>query len=261
MPRKPVALANWKMAVTVAESLAFVRGFQTLAGDCLDAVDVILCPPFTGLWPLAKALEERGIPIRLGAQNVASSTDSASTGQISVAAVADVGCEWVMLGHWEVRRYLGDDDTLVNRKVHLALEADLLVVPFVGEANDGRVPLADALEGQLERVLDGCTAEQVASMAFVYEPEGAIGARAPSSPEHVAAACTCIRAWLRRQWGEAAAQRARIIYGGSVAPEFAPDLLGSPDLDGLAATRRGRDPGAFAEIVRLIAEARRGCSP
>jgi triosephosphate isomerase len=248
------------MAMTVAESLAFVRDFQTLAGDYLGAVDVVLCPPFTGLWPLANALDEGRSPIRLGAQNLGPSTDPERTGQISAALLADVGCEWVMLGHWEVRRDLGDDDALVNRKVHLVLEADLRPIPFVGEANDERVPLAEALEGNLSRVLDGCTAEQVAHMAFVYEPEGAIGVGAPSSPEHVAAACTWMRVWLRGQWGEAAAERTRIIYGGSVAPEFAPDLLGSPDLDGLAATRRGRDPGTFAELVRLIAEMRRGDS-
>jgi triosephosphate isomerase len=261
MSRKPLALANWKMAMTVPESLAFVEGLQASAGDCLDAVDVVLCPPFTALWPLAKALDEGGSPIRLGAQNVAPSSDPARTGQISAAILADVGCEWVMLGHWEVRRHLGDDDALVNRKVHLALDADLRPIPFVGEANDERAPLAEALEGHLVRVLDGCTAEQVASMAFVYEPEGVIGAGAPSSPEHVAVACTVMRGWLRRQWGEAAAERARIIYGGSVAPDFAPDLLGSPDLDGLAATRHGRDPATFAELVCLIAEARRGDSP
>lgn len=256
MPRKPLALANWKMAMTVAESLAFVQDFQALAGHCLDAVDVILCPPYTALWPVADALGEG--PMQLGAQNMAPSTDLARTGQISAALLADVGCDWVMLGHWEVRRHLRDDDALVNRKVSLALEAGLRPIPFVGEAHDEHAPLAEALEGHLARVLEGCTAEQVARMAFVYEPEGAIGVSAPTSPEHVAAACTCMRSWLRRQWGEAAAERTRIVYGGSVAPEFAPDLLECPELDGLAATRRGRDPATFAEIVRLIAGVRGG---
>lgn len=281
MPRKPLALANWKMAMTVAESLAFVQSFLALAGDCLDAVDIILCPPYTALGPLAETLDEiyphtdeqdtpisspdaqhaPRFPIQLGAQNVAPSTDPARTGQISAALLADVGCcEWVMLGHWEVRRHLGDDDGLVNRKVRLALEAGLRPIPFVGEARDESVPLVEALEGHLARVLDGCTAEQVARMTFVYEPEGAIGASAPISPEHVAAACTCMRSWLRREWGEAAADRARVVYGGSVAPEFAPDLLECSDLDGLAATRRGRDPATFAEIVRLIADVRGGDS-
>ena len=297
MPRKPVALANWKMAMTVAESLAFVQEFQVLAGDCLDAVDVILCPPFTGLWPLARVLDEihsqldaqdRTAPsdvsrppaqrtgasvtphgshitapasrtlIQLGAQNMAEFTDPARTGQISGDLLADVGCDWVMLGHWEVRRHLGDDDRLVNRKVGLALEAGLRPIPFIGEAHNERAPLVEALEGHLARVLEGCTAEQIARMAFVYEPEGAIGDSAPTSPEHVASACTCIRNWLRRQWGEAAAERIRILYGGSVGPEFVPDLLACLDLDGLAATRRGRDPGAFADILQLIAGMRGG---
>ncbi len=273
MPRKPLALANWKMAMTVAESLAFVHGFSALAGDCLNVVDVILCPPYTALGPLAKTLDEiyphtdgqdippsspntqhaPRVPIQLGAQNVASSTDPARTGQISAALLVDVGCEWVMLGHWEVRRHLGDDDVLVNCKVHLALEGGLRPILFISEERDESVSLVEILEGHLACVLDGCTAEQVARMAFVYEPEEAIGASAPTSPEHVAAACTCIRNWLRREWGEAAADRARILYGGSVTTEFAPDLLECSYLDGLAATRSGRDSVTFAEIVRLIA--------
>jgi triosephosphate isomerase len=278
MSRKPLALANWKMDMTVAESLAFVQDFLALAGDCLDSVDVILCPPYTALGPLAEKLDAiypqpdeqdtpitvpdaesaPRVPIQLGAQNVASSTDPARTGQISAALLADVGCECVMLGHWEVRRHLGDDDDLVNRKVHLALEAGLRPIPFMGEARGESVSLVEALEGHLERVLDGCTAEQVACMTFVYEPEGAIGTNAPISSEHVAAACTCIRSWLRREWGKTAADRVQVVYGGSVAPEFAPDLLKCSDLDGLAATRRGRDPATFGQIVRLMADARGG---
>jgi len=286
MFRLPLALANWKMAMTVAESLAFVHEFRALAGDTLETVEVILCPPYTALWPLAHALADdhpqadeqntdpsrhaiahtshgsrvadhaSRIPLQLGAQNMAATPDPAHTGQVSAALLVDVGCRWVMLGHWEVRRHQGDDDALVNRKVHVAVEAGLRPVLFVGEAHDEHTPLAEALEGHLARALAGGTAEHVARMAFVYEPEGAIGVGAPSAPEHVADACMIIRSWLREEWGEAAAGRARIVYGGSVAPEFAADLLACPDLDGLAATRRGRDPAAFAEIVRLIAEER-----
>ena len=280
MPRTPLALANWKMAMTIADSLAFVQDFQALAGDSLDEVEVILCPPFTGLWALTSAQDDdsaqddehdagppsasyrltprasRIPPIQLGAQDMAPATDPARTGAISAALLADVGCRWVMLGHWEVRRHLGDDNATVNRKLHLALEAGLRPVLFVGEARDDTASAAEALQGQLTLILGGCTAEQVATMAFVYEPEGAIGADAPTSPEHVSNGCTLIRSWLRCEWGEAAATRLRIVYGGSVSPEFAPELMACPDLDGLAATRRGRDPATFAEIVRMIAEVR-----
>jgi triosephosphate isomerase len=254
MTRKPLALSNWKMAMMIVESRAFVRDFETIVGDLLDRVDVVICPPFTALWPVAQVL--RGSRIQLGGQNIAPTADLARTGEISAALLADVGCRWVMLGHWEVRRHLGDDDTTVNRKVHLALDAGLTPILLIGEARDDQAPLADALERQLEHVLAGCRAEQVETMAFIYEPEAAIGVAASASPEHVATGCGFIRGWLREHWGVAVAERVRIIYGGSVAPAYAADLLSCPDVDGLAATRRGRDATTFAEIVRLIARMR-----
>ena len=240
--------------MTVAASLAFVRDFQALAGDLLDDVDVVICPAFTALWPVAQALQ--GSPIQLGGQNIALSADLARTGEISAALLADVGCRWVMLGHWELRRNQGDDDEAIKRKVHLALDANLSPILLIGEAHGDEAPLTDALEQQLARVLEGCPAEQVATMAFVYEPEGAIGMAKPASPERVTAGSTFVRNWLRQRWGDAVAQKVRIIYGGSVAPEHAADLLACPDVDGLGATRRGRDAATFADIVRQIAHAK-----
>lgn len=254
--RKPVAQANWKMAMTVAESLGFVAALQRLAGDLLDRVDVILCPPFTALWPLRQALADRRI--QLGAQNLAASADPAHTGQISAALLADAGCAWAMLGHWEIRRHLGDDDAVVNRKLHLALAAGLKPIVLVGEAGDEPAPLTQALARQLTRVLEGCQPAQVASMILEYEPEGAIGLAAPISPDHAAAGCEFIRGWLRARWGGNVAGRVRIIYGGSVAPEHVSALMACPDIDGLAATRRGRDASTFAQIIRWVAQARPG---
>ncbi len=254
MTRKPQALSNWKMAMTVAESLAFVRDFEAIAGDLLDRVDVVICPPFTALWPVAQVL--RGSRVQLGGQNIAPTEDRARTGEISAAQLADVGCRWVMLGHWEVRRHLGDDDATVNRKVHLALDVGLAPILLIGEAHDDQALLADALERQLEHVLASCRAEQVETMAFMYEPEAAIGVAVPASPEHVATGCGVVRGWLRGHWGDVVAERVRIIYGGSVAPEYAADLLACPDVDGLGATQRGRDAATFAQIVRLIVQVR-----
>lgn len=252
--RKPLALSNWKMALTVAESLAFVREFETLAGDLLDLVEVVICPPYTSLWSVAQALRESRM--QLGGQNVAATDDLARTGEISAALLADVGCRWVMLGHWEVRRHLGDDDALVNRKLHLALEAGLSPIVLIGEATDTGQSREVALRQQLRRVLQGCQASNLMGTAFVYEPEGAIGLAAPASLEHVASGCATIRDWLRQQWGDAVADSVRIIYGGSVSPEHATELLAAADVDGLGATRRGRDPKSFAAIVRQIADAK-----
>lgn len=255
MTRKPLALSNWKMAMTVAESLAFVRDFQGLAGDLLDQVEVIICPPFTALWPAAQALV--GNKLQLGAQDVADSTDQARTGQVSAALLAEVGCRWVMLGHWEIRRYGRDDDAAVNRKLHLALAAGLNSIVLVGQGRDETGPLDALLDQRLSQLLAGCSAEQAASLVFVYEPEAAIGVGAPTSPEQVAWGCTFIRRWLRQRWGNTAAEAVRIIYGGSVAPEYAAALLATADLDGLGASRRGRDPATFVEIVRQVAGTKR----
>lgn len=252
--RKPLALANWKMAMTIGESRAFVREFVAAAGDLLHRVEVILCPPCTALYATRQAL--RGQAVGLGAQNISAYSEAARTGEVSARLVADAGCQWVMLGHWEVRRHLGDDDALVNRKVHCALASTLRPVLFVGEARDREAEATADLERQLGAVLAGCTAAQVGGMVFLYEPEWTIGVERPASVAHVEGGCRTIRSWLRARYGSPTAEAVRIIYGGSVSPEYAAELLRAPDVDGLGATRRGRDPHAWAAIVRLIAEAK-----
>lgn len=246
MSRRPFALANWKMAMTIAQSLAFVREFLARAGPWLDTVEVVLCPPYTALAAVATAI--RGSPIAVGGQDLWPGPGQAHTGAISAELLADAGATWVMVGHWEVRRRLREDDLAVNRKVRAALESNLRPILFFGEAAGEPFD-----PGRLAVLLDGCDQEAVARMAFVYEPEGAIGQREPVSPAHAAAGCRAIRRRLADRFGEETAGQARIIYGGSVTPEHAAALLADPDVDGLGATRRGRDPDAFADIVAQIA--------
>ncbi len=246
MPRRPFALANWKMAMTIPQSLAFVERFRTLVAPWLEAVEVVLCPPYTALSAVAKALQ--GTPISAGGQDLWPGPGEAHTGAISAELLADAGATWVMVGHWEVRRRLGEDDLAVNRKVRAALDGGLRPILLVGE------PAGERFDPRRMAVLlDGCAPEAVARMAFVYEPEGAIGQAAPVPPDHAAAGCRAIRYWLRDRFGPTVAEETRIIYGGSVTPEHAAGLLADPDVDGLGATRRGRDPATFAEIVARIA--------
>jgi len=254
MKRRPFALINWKMSMTIDESLDFLDDFMTRTGPLLDRLDLVLCPAYTALASVDRALE--GTPIALGAQNVAATTNPARTGQISATLLAEAGCRWVMLGHWEVRRNLGDDDLTINRKAHLALSEGITPILLVGEAQGDRRPRAESLTKTLRRTLKGLHADQVTQMAIVYEPEGAIGVSRPVTPEHVAAGSGTIRDWIGQQWGDGVAEQVRIVYGGSVAPEHATELLESTDIDGLGATRRGRDPAAFAQIVRQIIAAK-----
>lgn len=249
MSRKPLALVNWKMSMTVQQGLAFAQAIQDYAGSLLEQIELVVCPPATLLVPLAEAV--RGAPLAVGAQNMAATTDLARTGELSAPLLVDAGCTWVMLGHWEVRRNLGDDDAAINRKMHLAAEYGLKPVVLVGESRDDTGAMPEAVAQRLEGMLQGCEATQVAEMAFIYEPERAIGQAAPVSPEHAAAGCRVVRDWVRQQWGAATAEQVRVIYGGSVTPEHAADLLNC--LDGLGATSRGRDATTFAEIMQQIA--------
>jgi len=256
MTRKPIAVTSWKMSMTIAESLAWIQEFTGLVDGLLEVVDVVVCPPFTALWAMHQALNGR--PIQLGAQNMAPAKDLARTGEISASLLKDVGCERVLLGHWEVRRHLCDDDDAINRKVRLAVEAGLAPILLVGEARNEDMLCLDVLRGRLERLLEGCQAQDVERMILVYEPEEAIGKPAPVSPQQAAAGCTFVRRWVGEQWGEETADRVRVMYGGSVAPQFADGLLDSPEIDGLGGTRRGRDAATFAAIVKEVARARAG---
>lgn len=237
--------------MTISESVAFVRQFRAATGVLAQAVDVVLCPPYTALYAVAQALA--GSPIGLGAQNLCAAPGEAHTGEIAAPLLADVGCRWVLLGHWEIRRRTGETNTDVNRKIHAAFQAGLRPILLVGEAATERGQAEEALAARLPHLLAGCKPGQVAQMALVYEPEWTIGVQEPALPDTVAAGCTLMRQWIGQEYGAGVAEGVRIIYGGSVAPGYAEGLLASPQVDGLGASRKGRDPIAFAEIVRLIA--------
>ncbi len=258
--RKPLALTNWKMKMTIAESVDFVKTFTARCRGEWEppySVDVVVCPPFTALHAVGKWLENEKYPVlQLGAQNMHWAQEGAYTGEISAHLLRDVGCQWVMLGHWERRRMFGETDETVNRKVLSAIAAELRPIILVGEATEARAYFTTALQEQLTNVLKHCNAAQIVQMAFVYEPEWTIGAKEPASAERVGAGSAFIRQWLARQYGDEIAQRVRIIYGGSVAPEYAAELLAQPDVDGLGATRKGRDPHTWWGIVHAIATAR-----
>jgi triosephosphate isomerase len=250
-PRKPLALANWKMAMTISEGLAFVEKFRIAAGKLAETVNVVICPPYTGLYAISQKLS--GSSIELGAQNLFASSGNAHTGEISGALLADAGCKWIMLGHWETRRLRDETDTDINKKMHAGFQAGLCPILMMGEAVQERGRAAKTLAMRLPDLLADCRPEQAARLAVCYEPEWAIGAVKPATPDDIAASCAFIRQWMEQAYGTDVAGQVRIIYGGSVAPEHAERLLASPDVDGLGAGRMGRDPIGFAKIVSVIA--------
>jgi triosephosphate isomerase len=252
--RKPFAVANWKMAMTIAESQRFVRAFQRYVGNLAADVDIVLCPPCTALYPVAQALADS--PIGLGAQNLTAATGESHTGEISAALLRDVGCRWVLIGHWETRRRAGETDADINRKIHGALSAELRPILLVGESTEERKDAEAALRQRLPSLFAAIGASQVTRMVMIYEPEWTIGVREPAEADYVAAGCCVIRQWIGEAYDQGTARQVRTIYGGSVTPVHAKALLSSPQVDGLGAGRQGRNARAFAEIVRSIAEAK-----
>jgi triosephosphate isomerase len=215
---------------------------------------MVLCPPYTALYPLSETLAGSGID--LGAQDVSAAPGESHTGAISPRLLASIGCKWVMLGHLEVRRRTGETDADCNEKMHACLREGLAPILLIGEGAGERGRAEEVLAARLPDLLAGCNPEQVGGSVIIYEPEWALGAPKPALPAEVATGCSVIRRSIARTHGVNAADRVRIIYGGSVSPGYAEELLASPDIDGLGAGRQSRDPFSLARIIRSIAAAK-----
>lgn len=247
--RRPLIVANWKMAMTLAETRSFVQQFLALDQGRSAHLDLIICPPYTALAELAHL--SRNTPIQVGAQDISAHTDPAHTGQISAALAADVGAQWVLIGHWEIRRERGDTPSTMRVKLHRALEAGLRPILLLGEA-ERTDPVPTTLRHLVSAVLQDCTPEEVNTMGFIYEPAWAIGQAQSAPTEHIHTGVQALREAITQHFGQQTAESIRIIYGGSVTPDQADNLLTLPSLDGLGMGRKGRDPAALAALVQHI---------
>ena len=252
--RVPIAVANWKMAMTLEESRSFAREFEKEMGSLIGKMRIILCAPTTALSTLASAIE--AMPrVEAGAQNSSAYPDPEHSGEISAALLADTGCVWCMVGHWEMKVRMNKADDELNRELHAVFDHNLRPIILVGESKTEKGMPSDDLVDRMEAMLDGITAEEITRAVMVYEPEWAIGAEEPAPPEYIAERATFMRNWLIERYGNDAIQPIPIIYGGAVFPENAEWLLTTPDIDGLGAGRRGRDPKEFASIAKTVARA------
>jgi triosephosphate isomerase len=243
--RTPYVAANWKMHKTVAEAAAFVDAL--LPRIAATQSDVVLCPPFTAL---TAVVERRyGTAVKVAAQNMHEEDSGAFTGEVSAAMLVELDVEAVVLGHSERRQYFGETDEALARKVPAALAAGLEPILCVGESEEARD--AGQTEGVLERQLqaDLAAVESVglAEVVVAYEPIWAIGTGRTATPEQAQEACAFIRDVLRER--SAVADAVRILYGGSVKPANAAELMGQPDIDGALVGGASLDPEDFAAIV------------
>jgi triosephosphate isomerase (TIM) len=243
--RTPYIAANWKMNKTVAEAAEFVDALlpRIAATQC----DVVLCPSFIALNEVVE--RRRGTAVRVAAQNMHEEPAGAFTGEISAPMLVELDVEAVVLGHSERRQFFGETDEALARKVPAALAAGLEPILCVGEseaARDGGETEA-VLERQLQIDLAAVEPLDLARVVVAYEPIWAIGTGRVATPEQAQDACAFIRDVLRLRG--AAADEIRILYGGSVKPANAAEILAKPDVDGALVGGAALDAVDFAAIV------------
>jgi triosephosphate isomerase (TIM) len=243
--RTPYIAANWKMHKTVAEAAAFVDAL--LPRIAATQNDVVICPPYPALGEVVE--RSRGSAVRVAAQNMHEQEAGAFTGEVSAPMLAELGVDAVVLGHSERRQYCNETDEALARKLPAALAAGLEPILCVGESEAARD--ADQTEAVLERQLQADLAAvesgRLAAVVVAYEPIWAIGTGRTASPEQAQEACAFIRDVLRERG--AAADAVRVLYGGSVKPANAAELLAQPDIDGALVGGASLDPEDFAAIV------------
>jgi len=247
--RKLIIAGNWKMNKTAAEALDLVNGFKRELANVKE-VDIVVCPPFTALCEVSKAVLDSNL--RLGAQNMSEQGSGAFTGEICAAMLKEFSVRYVILGHSERRQYQQEPDGLIARKALAAHAASLKPIVCVGET------LAEREAGQTEQVvgtqvrgsLAGLSAEQLGETILAYEPVWAIGTGKTATAQQAQEVHAFIRGELTAAYGEPIARRVRIQYGGSVKPSNARELMGQPDVDGALVGGASLEVRSFSETIK-----------
>jgi triosephosphate isomerase len=243
--RTPYLAANWKMHKTIAEAAEFVDAL--LPRIAATQHDVVICAPFTAL---SAVVERRyGTAVKVAAQYLHEEASGAFTGEVSVSMLVELDVEAVVLGHSERRRHFGESDAALARKVPAALGAGLEPILCVGESEAARDSgeTEALLEAQLRAALAAVDPAQLATVVIAYEPIWAIGTGRTATPEQPQETIAVLRGVHGGLGADAGA--ARILYGGSVKPGNAAELLGMPDIDGALVGGASLDPEDFAAIV------------
>ena len=250
MSRKNIIAANWKMNMTPSETAAFLDPFLKTFPEA-TSVDIVIAPPFVSLAKASETITSNPA-VALSAQNMSHEASGAFTGETSAAMLKEVGCDYVILGHSERRSLYGEDDMVINKKVHATLAAGLKPILCIGESLEERDggQLEFVLSQQLEGSLAGISAGQMAEIVIAYEPVWAIGTGRTASPEQAQETQAFVRSVLATLFGSDVAGATRIQYCGSVKPGNAAELIGQPDIDGFLVGGASLDPTSFAEIVK-----------
>ncbi|MEK7704177.1 MAG: triose-phosphate isomerase [Myxococcota bacterium] len=247
MIRRPMIAGNWKLNGTVTESLALVRELRNRLDKVRDC-DIVIAPPYTALHPVAARLE--GSNIALAAQDIYWEGSGAYTGAVSGSLLKEVGCAYVLVGHSERRQLFGETLESSSRRMKAALASGLVPILCVGETlaerQAGRTD--EVVAAQLDAGLMDLSHAQLAKVVVAYEPVWAIGTGQVATPAQAQQVHDMIRERVRARDVDIA-KTMRILYGGSVKPENAAELLSQPDIDGALVGGASLKVESFAGIV------------
>jgi len=250
MPRTPLIAGNWKMNKTVAEAEAFIASLLPRVSTA-DGVDVGVCVPFTDLQAVIDST--RGSRVEVYAQNMHQAPSGPFTGEVSAPMLVELDVHGVVLGHSERRQHFDETDRALAEKVPVALEAGLEPILCVGETEDEREAgdTERKLRHQVQEGLEKVATERLGDVVIAYEPIWAIGTGLVATPEQAQEAVAFIRALVADRDRDQA-ERVRILYGGSVKPDNAVELLGLPDVDGALVGGASLEVDVFAAIVEAV---------
>ncbi|MGR3765747.1 triose-phosphate isomerase [Rossellomorea sp. NS-SX7] len=246
--RKPIIAGNWKMHKTASEAKSFTEEVKGLVPDT-DKVDSVICAPALFLENLVEQTKESKVAI--GAQNMHFEESGAFTGEVSPVALADMGVEYVIIGHSERREMFNETDDSVNKKTLAAFKHNLTPIVCVGETLEQREnnETKDLVGAQVKQALTGLTEDQVKQTVIAYEPIWAIGTGKSSTAEDANEVCAHIRQVVASEFSQTAADAVRVQYGGSVKPNNIKEYMAQSDIDGALVGGASLEPQSFLQLL------------
>lgn len=251
--RRALVSGNWKMYHDHVQAIRVVQDLGLrLGGVDLEGLDVAVHPPFTDLRSVQTVIEDRRVPVSLGAQHCHSQDEGAFTGEVAPPMLARMGVRFVIVGHSERRALFGQTDEEVAAILRAVLRHGMTPIVCIGETEEERAGgMTEArLEAQAGAALSGLPAQQLAALVVAYEPIWAIGTGRTASADDAQQACAHIRRVVAELADAEAAEALRIQYGGSVRPENAEELMAQADVDGLLVGGASLESSSFTAIVQ-----------
>lgn len=248
MDRRLLIAGNWKMNTTYDQAVELTSALVEKVGS-IDALDIAVCPPFPYLLAVGQAI--KGSNITLGAQDVFYEDNGAYTGEVSAEMLKDAGCKYVICGHSERRHVIGETDELINRKLLKSIAEGLYPILCVGELLTERQAgeTIEVVSQQVTRGLEGVSATDMKNVTIAYEPVWAIGTGVNATPDQAEQVQAMIRQLIGQIYDASHAKETRILYGGSVKPDNAAELLACPDIDGALVGGASLKADDFARII------------